>query len=115
MRPIAERLPTLGLFDHVSRDRGIIVDWVGIRHWTNTCPSTRDRRRTARRDRFLVLLSGFPQMDVHVNKAGSDDQARSVKNLGILGFGVIWADPSRDLAVLDQQILAAILVLGRIN
>ena len=72
---------TLGLFDHITRDRGIVVDRVCIRHRANARPTARNRRRTARRDRFLMLLSRLAQMDVHVDKTRSNDQAAGVKNL----------------------------------
>ena len=93
---------TLRLLDHVPRDRGVVIDRIRIRHRTNARPTARNRRRTARRDRFLMLLSRLTQMDVHVDKSGRDDQAARVKNLSIVRYRFTLAEPSRDLTILDQ-------------
>ena len=96
---------TLRLLDHVSRDRGVVVDRICVRHRTNARPTAGNRRRTAGRDRFFMLLPRLAQMDVHVDKTRSNDQAGSVKNLGhrrVRSFG--QATP-RPLPVLNEKAL----------
>ena len=68
------------LFDHIARDRRVIVDRLSIRHRTNTRPTARDRRGATRRNRFLMLLSRLAQMNVQINKSRRNQQTRSIKN-----------------------------------
>ena len=94
---------------------GIVIDRIGIRHRTNRGPSTRHSRRASARDRLLMLLPGFPQMHVHVDKTGSDDQPARVENLGIFRNSFVPPEPRRYSAVLDEHVLSAVLAVDRVD
>jgi hypothetical protein len=93
--------------------RSVIVDRVRVRHAGDSGKATRGRGVGTRRNRFLVLEAGLAQVHVHVHEAGADEHSRNVENLGVVGVEV---SPDRaDEAVLDEQIVDRIEIVGRID
>ncbi len=60
----------LGAGDHGLGDGAVVVHRLGVGHAAHGGETARRRRSQARRDVFLVLFAGLPEVDVQVHEAG---------------------------------------------
>src|SRR5437763_736467 len=88
----------------VVGDGAVVVDGHGVGHAGGRGEASRRRRAGARRDRLLVLVPGFAQVDVDVDEARADDLAPGVHELGAGRRGEALAD-TLDLPVGDEDVL----------
>ena len=91
----------LGALDDVAGDGGVVVDWRRVRHAADGGEPTGGGGARAGFDGLGVFEAGLAQMDVHVDKAGRDDQAGRVEFGGSGGFKIL-ADGG-DAAVFDRR------------
>jgi len=62
-----------------------------------------------------VLLARFAEVDVHVDKTGSHNQAACIKHLDIRRRLFILSEPTRNFTVIDQEVFSTVLALDRID
>ena len=103
------------LFDDEARDGWIIVHWIGVWHRADGSVAARDRSQRARLNRLFIFLSGFAQVRVQINEAGRDDETCRVEHLRTFGYVVAATEERRNAPVFNQEILAAVDPLRRID
>jgi hypothetical protein len=94
-------------------DGGIVNRRFRVRHAAYPCEPARRRRARSRGDRFLVLLTRLPQVDVHVDEPRADDVVRGFDDMVVAGGKA--AGYFGDAAVLQENIQLCIQVLRRID
>jgi len=67
------RLP--GLAEDEFRYGAIVVDGIGIGHTGHGGEAPGGGGRASRGDGFLVFIARFPEMDMHIDETGGDDEA----------------------------------------
>ncbi len=85
--PDADVAMNPGAIHDEAGDRGIVVDGPGVGHAADGGESATRGGLGARLYGFGILLPRFAKVDVHVNKAGSDDEAGGVKHFSTVGTG----------------------------
>ncbi len=103
------------LLQDVLGDAGVVVDGTGVRHARDGREAAGHRRRHAGRDRFLVLLPGLAEMDVHVDETGTDDESARDLDDGDVAIDGKIAPDARDPVAVDQQVERAVASVHRID
>ena len=104
-----------GLFDDETRDGGIVVDRIGVRHRTDAGPTAGDRRGRAAGDRLFVLLTRLTQVRVQIDETGRDDQSGCVEHVRVFGRGFRAVEQTDDTAFFDQHVATGVDLLRRID
>src|SRR5579863_3657905 len=72
-----------GAVDDKASDGSVVVDRLRVRHAADNREATARGGEGAGLDGFGIFLAGFAKVDMHVDEAGSNDEAGSVENLNI--------------------------------
>jgi len=103
----------LGVLSEDEVDGGFAVEGrVGVGHAGDAGESAGGGGAGAAGDGFLFLVSGFAEVDVHVDEAGGDEQAVGVDD-GV-GAGAIGPEVG-DLAVFEEEVGLFVEPVGRVD
>lgn len=103
----------LGVLSEDEVDGGFAVEGrVGVGHAGDAGESAGGGGAGAAGDGFLFLVSGFAEVDVHVDEAGGDEQAVGVDD-GV-GAGAIGPEVG-DLAVFEEEVGLFVELVGRVD
>jgi hypothetical protein len=104
-----------GLFQNVLGHPSVVVHGNGVGHARDRGEAPGHGRCSPGRHGLLVLLTGFAQVHVHVDEAGTDDHVRrNLDHHRVRLDGEIPSDP-RDPIAFEQEIESTVSAIGRID
>ncbi len=101
------------LFKHVARDRGHVVDGIGVGHAEDPAKAAVSRSLKACVYVFLPLKAGVPEVHMAVRKAWQEDFASGIDNSAVsrqIHFAM--GHHGDNTAVLDKHVHAGFKIVG---